>query len=475
MKKNNVKLNVVLQIIYEVLIIVVSLITTPYVARVLGPELIGDNAFAVSVANVFCLFLMLGLKSYGSKCISISENKNEVFSQLILLHLLISLIVIGLYTIFIFSFYSSYRILFYIGYMYLIASTLDVNWVYIGLGKINVTVTKNIIFRILSIIAIFVLVKASKDLYIYAIILGGTNVIGNLYLWFIVFKEVKIVKIQISSLKKHIIPLLKMFVPILALSIYRYTDTIMIRIFSTSEQVGFYNQTEKIVDLGYAVVAAIGTVMLPYSSKLFYKNDFDAGVKSIFATNLFSAFLSCALAFGFCAMSEYICLVYLGDSFEGAIMLLRFLPLTLIFMCFSNLIRSQYLIPLNKDRVYLIAIFLGLIINIVSNIFFIKFYGAFGAVITTLITEFIVMTIQNIFVFKELKIGKMMLDYIPFIIIGLVMYLSLYFLGNFFDYSWINMFILLIVGAIIYVILSIVYLFFFRKNYIKTLLKKEPN
>jgi O-antigen/teichoic acid export membrane protein len=349
---------------------------------------------------------------------------------------------------------------------------LDINWYYIGVGKVYATVSKNLIIKIFSVVSIFIFVKDTEDLVIYAVILALASFASNLYLWFIIFREVKLVNVRLKNIFKHILPLCQLFIPFLALSIYRYMDTIMIGVLSTNEQVGFYNQTEKIVNLGYAVVTAVGTVMLPYSSKLFSIGENEKALENMQKTASLYAFLSCAIAFGLVSTAGFISNVYLGEKFAACTILLQVLPFTLIFMGFSNLIRNQYLIPNDLNYVYMTSIAIGFVINLVSNYFLIKSFGALGAIITTLVTEFSVMLIQNVYVRKSVPIGKLFAQYIPYVINGLLMVVGVSTASRFLGYSWFNLFLIIVMGGCIYIGLSVLYLLIFNRSLLSNILIK---
>ena len=52
---------------YQVLVLILPLITTPYVSRVLGPEGVGINAYTNSIAQYFILLASLGISLYGNR------------------------------------------------------------------------------------------------------------------------------------------------------------------------------------------------------------------------------------------------------------------------------------------------------------------------------------------------------------------------------------------------------------------------
>ena len=64
MKKHNLKINVLLQIMYQVIILVIPLITAPYLTRHLGDNGLGNYTFSYTIAYYFVLLGMLGINKY---------------------------------------------------------------------------------------------------------------------------------------------------------------------------------------------------------------------------------------------------------------------------------------------------------------------------------------------------------------------------------------------------------------------------
>ena len=67
-------------LIYQILIIVLPLITTPYISRVLGAENIGIYSYTISVATYFILFGSLGIATYGQREIAYIQDDKKKYS-----------------------------------------------------------------------------------------------------------------------------------------------------------------------------------------------------------------------------------------------------------------------------------------------------------------------------------------------------------------------------------------------------------
>ena len=77
---------------YQVLIILLPLVTTPYVSRVLGAKGIGTYGYTNSITQYFILFGCIGLNLYGQREIAYYQNdiqkRSKVFFELLLLRIL---------------------------------------------------------------------------------------------------------------------------------------------------------------------------------------------------------------------------------------------------------------------------------------------------------------------------------------------------------------------------------------------------
>ena len=65
--KNKIKKNFIYNLAYQILVVLLPLITTPYVSRVLGSEGVGIFGFTNSVNSYFVLFAVLGTTLYGTR------------------------------------------------------------------------------------------------------------------------------------------------------------------------------------------------------------------------------------------------------------------------------------------------------------------------------------------------------------------------------------------------------------------------
>lgn len=105
--------------------------------------------------------------------------------------------------------------------------------------------------------------------------------------------------------------------------------------------------------------------------------------------------------------------------------MLEWLSVVIIIKAISNVLRTQYLIPMEKDKEFNISVIAAAVVNVIFNYFLIPLYGAMGAVVGTLIAESIVLILYYYFSKKIIVLKKVIFPGVIFLVGGIVMDLIL--------------------------------------------------
>lgn len=460
---SNVKKNFIYNTLYQILAIITPLITTPYISRTLGAENIGIYSYSYSIAYYFAMFIILGLNNYGNRTIAFARDDKEklssTFCEIYLMQLLCAIVVSAIYLAYLVMFANN--LMSWILYIYIFSEAIDINWFFFGIERFKLTVIRNTIIKILSTISIFLFIKSENDIYIYALILTMTSLFSQLSVWPFLNKFICLRKVSIVSVKKHIKSNFVLFIPIIAISIYSMMDKIMLGNLTNMQQVGFYENSEKIMSLPTAIVNSLGTVMLPRMSNLAVKEKNSKNINLIIEKSIYVAmFFSTSLSFGIMGLANLFVPWFYGESFGECIYIFQFLFPSCIFLAFANVIRTQYLIPNKKDKIYIESVFAGAVINIIGNYFLIPKYNAIGAAVATLLAQITVCVWQTYSIRKEFNIKKLIRIAYPFICVGLMMYYTLLKLPTYFNSTICNIIFKVILGGIEYIVLYGIYYIF---------------
>lgn len=429
----SIKKNFSLNFIYQILNIGIALITTPYISRVLGATSSGVYSYHYSIANYFLLFAMLGINNYGNRCIAFvrddESKRSKVFSELYTLQCITTLISSCVYLIYMFSICEDPKIALIL-LLYLGSAFFDVNWFFFGMEQFSITVTRSIIIKFSLTAGIFIFVKNKDDFYIYAFLVAVSQLLSTLAVIPFLHRYVRYQRPSLQELRKHIKPLLILFIPVLAISIYNILDKIMLGAMSTKSEVGYYNYSEKIMQIPNAFILAAGTVMLPRMAHMAQNGDKAAALEYIQKSLHVIMYFAIGMAFGIAGIAYNLIPVFLGSEYNSCILLVQVLTPIIVFKAWANVIRTQYLIPYCKDNIYITSVILGAVVNVISNYLLIPRFQALGAVIGTVLAEVIVMLYQSVAVNRELHLGAHVLYSIRYVVLGTITLFALEWLNR---------------------------------------------
>ena len=459
----SIKKNIAYQSIYQILLVSLPLITAPYVSRVLGAEQIGIYSYTYSIANYFVLFALLGINNYGNREIAKAQDNreqlNSTFSNVFMLHIVISSLMLVIYWIYvIYISEKEYQLYAMIQSCYVIGALLDINWFFFGMEKFKTTVTRNAIVKCATTLLIFMFVRTKDDLWRYACVMGIGSVISNSMVWFLVRRYVSFIKPSWSAMKKHIKPLLVFFIPVVAISLYRGMDKIMVGILSTTMQLGFYENVDKIIRLPLGLITAFGMVMMPRLSNLAEKGKTEQSKHYLEVSMRYVLFISFAITFGLSAISIDFAPIFWGKEFENCGILMAYAAIALPFLAYSDVLRTQYIIPQNKERIFIVSVIAGAIVNVVSNLILIPHYHALGAIISSVITEIMVCAIQVIALRHALPLWKYFKSSCFFLLAGVAMLVAVRLVAGMSFEPKLRLFVEIFVGIIVYIAISCSYL-----------------
>ena len=480
--KSSLFKNLRLQTYLQIANTIIPIITTPYIARVLGASMIGVFSSAHATASFFTLFAVLGTTNYGTRCLSAEsdvEKKKVLFFEIYCLQLITSLIATLCY-LFYCVFLADNKLMAYLQLITLLGCFIEISWFYFGLEEFKATVTTSMVIRIISVVFLFVLVKSKDDLWIYAVIMLVGPLVSQLILWCIIIKKGYLgTEIpEIKRITRHLFPNLKLFIPILAMTVCNSTDKVMLGTLSTYEQTGFYSNIDRVINVPFSIFSGISTVFLPRITSICSENKERA--KAFFIDTLSGIImLGVAISFGIIAVSDYFIPLFLGPGYEECVFLINVFAPIIIIKCISNAIRLHYLVPFREESIYIKATCIGAVLNIVLNYVLISKSGALGAVLATLISETIVLIIQIVLSLKFSELISTYRDLLAYLCFGVVMTIVI----RCFKFDGGSVFLKLIIdvfiGAFVYGVMTFIYWIIsgnlFYSNFIRPKIKSIVN
>lgn len=439
---------------YNILILLTPLLTVPYISRVLGPTGVGINATTNSVITYFLLAGTVGITIYGNREIAFIREDFEKRSQVFWEIELLQITTIGLaylaFCIFLF-FQNQLKMYFFYQSFLIIAGAFDISWFFMGLEDFKKTVLRNILVKIISLFAIFVLVKTKNDVGIYILMLSLSQLLGNATLWPYLNRIVRVPKIATLHIFKHLKPSLSLFIPQVAITIYLAVNKTMLWQLDSVTASGYYDYSDKLIKLVLAIVTSTGTVMLPHIANLYARKKMKQVKEYLYISFDFVLFIAIPMCFGIAALATSLAPWFFGSEFTMVNKLLMIEAPVIILIGLSNVIGQQYLLPTKQTRTYTVSVVLGAVTNIVINIPLILKYGVYGAMIATLLSELTVTSYQLIKVRTALKLSKLFANVGKYMFAAVIMFMQVYVLNICVKISAISLFFQIIIGLLIYI------------------------
>lgn len=423
---NSIKKNIVYNLFYQILAIILPFITAPYLSRVIGASGVGLYSFSHSIALNFTYITLLGLTNYGNRAIAAVQNdvekRSKLFCEIYAMQCCCFLVSLTLYAVYIVAFSADYLAA-CIMILTVASSLFDINWFFFGMEQFKLTVIRNTVIKVLTVICVFIFVKDQNDIYIYIAIMSLGFLASQLCLWPFLKKFVYFYVPKWKDFVRHFKPNLILFVPVIAVSIYKMLDKIFLGYMSTMEQVGYFENAERIITVSVTLITAVGTVMLPRTTSMLAEHKNQEGLVFLDKTMMLVLAYANAVFFGILAVANEFSVIYYGEDFTQTGVIMQYLAVTVIFLGCGNVVRTQYLIPMHEDKVYLKSAVFGAIINAAVNILLIPKLEAVGAAIGTIFAEVFVCCYQVFAVRKKLNIKKYCKWELVFGLIGCLMFL----------------------------------------------------
>ena len=392
MNQPSLKKNFLFRACYEGLLLITPLITTPYIARVLGSDGLGIASYTGSIMTFFTMFAALGTPQYGMREIARNRDDTEKASRLFweieLLTVLTSLACL-LVWLGVCIFYREYSPYLLAMIPTLLGTMFDISWYFTAYEKVGFTVGRNALFKLLGIVLLFVFIKTREDLLLYVFLMSLTGMLGSLSMWTYLPKMLVRTDLNGLHLKQHFHETLVYFVPTIATSIYTVLDKFLLGLIVHDNNInGYYDQAGKLYRIINALVfTALNAVMEARISYLFAQGEEDEIRRRIRRSVDFTMLLGFGGVFGIVGIANVFVPVFWGPGWDAVETLIYLMaPLTLIIGV-SYCLGSLYYNPSGNRAQSARYLIIGAGVNLVMNLLLIPRWGAAGAVTASLIAE----------------------------------------------------------------------------------------
>lgn len=417
--------NVIYQTLYNILSTITPLITTPIISREMGSGGLGIFSYTLTVSHYFTLFAMLGIVNYGTRAIAEAQKTKEslsrTFFSVYAIQFSMAAVCNVAYFAYVFLLVPENKTIFLLQGLWVLATLFDVNWLFFGLEEFKITVTRNIIIKVLTVASIVLFVKKGHNpLFVYTLIMAGGQMVSMIAILPLLRNRIAWYRPGLAQIKPHIKPILVLFIPLLSGVLFGSMDRLMLGNRQEYDELGYYYNADRIINIPVSIINGVSTVLFPRVASLLAAHKEKEGLGFISKSFELVAWGSALLALGIAGCAKEFVPVFFGAGFEKCVELIYIMTPILILNAICIFYRMQYLVPMHHDKLYAIALFIGTGVNVVLNALLIPKYKAVGAAIATLAAQFVVMVVQ-MKEHKGLNLGKWCVYLAQYLVLGALM------------------------------------------------------
>ncbi|MBR6981466.1 MAG: flippase [Prevotella sp.] len=334
---------------------VFPLLTFPYVTRVLGAENFGMANFALSVVDYAILFSMLGITAIGARyipqCNEDKAKRDDVFSHLVTIHILLSVAILLIYTacVFLIPKLSEHKVLYFVGASKIIVNIFLVEWLFQGMQDFRYITLRTLVIRTLYVLCIFVFVRKSDDYDNYFYVTIAQVALNAAINWKYARKYVTF-KFSLNGVKEYVFPVFSMGVNRILLSFYVTFNPIFLGSLCGDESVGHFTVATRLYGIFLSFLGAYNGVFVPHLNTLLGKNDLEQFRKMVGLSFEIVSFVAIPIIIvGSCLAPEIIRLLA-GAGYERAILPFQIVLWQVLFVGLAQILENQILLSMKKFK-----------------------------------------------------------------------------------------------------------------------------
>ncbi|MGL4362394.1 MAG: oligosaccharide flippase family protein [Cellulosilyticaceae bacterium] len=428
--EKSIKSNIFSKLLLNIFNLLLPMLVAPYIARILDIELYGLYNKEIALLGWFTPFASFGIYNYGMRFISqVRQDKDKtqkLFSSLFYISILSTSIVFIVYICYTLNTTGSNVILCSILSIQILINILHVEWMNEAFEKYRFILYKNMIVKVIYVLSIFIVIKNPTDIIKYAMLSTMAVVANNVLSYLYIQRRVGLCTVPIKELKKLIKPLVLILLLANANMFYTQLDKLFISMFGEGIEVSYYVFAQTIVSMVITLIDAIAMVTIPRLSNYIGNNKREDYKKLLKASSTLFFMIGFPMCIGLSVLSREIMYIYAGDKYIDAGIVMGIFALRYMLRILDISLANQVIFIHGKEKQLTKIYFFGGGINLILNIVIVMLgiMSPSTLIITTMISEIIVIILQLIFIKKKIdkNIDLLNKSTIKYIILSIIFY-----------------------------------------------------
>ncbi len=381
---------------------VLALITTVYLAHVLGPDRYGILSWGLALLTYFSFTADLGMGIYGTREVARdTEQVPALVGHVLLIRSGTVLVVFGLYAAIVGVLPKPplFKLVVLVQGLTLFAYLIGIGWVYHGLQRLGVVALRNVVASVVTLAGVFLLVQSPGDVVWAAAVSVAAVALPNVWLLATYVREFGRPRFRIDwpAWRTILGPSLPIAASLFLITINTNMDQLMLGVLRTDQEVGWYAAAYRLLTAALIPSQIAFQAFLPALSSALGTPDEMRGRGRSYALSMFA--LGFPIATGGALVAPDLVRLLFGAAYAPA-----GLPLVILFgaaaVMYANVTLGGALIAWDQQRVHTGALAVGALCNVALNVALIPALGIRGAALATLASEVVVLVALGVLYYR---------------------------------------------------------------------------
>jgi PST family polysaccharide transporter len=384
----------------------VPIITIPYIIRIIGPEKFGLISIAQAASYYLMIIVDFGYSITGVQKISQTQNsnvkqseaiKNIFFIQIFLCALVFLPLVILLINV---PYLNQNWDVFFFAFISVPANILIALWFYTGVEKVRYINYITVFSKAVYLVLIVIFIREISDYKYVPLIYSTSLAIAGIYSIILLYKKFNIRfgnQIKLNT-KQYLKSDWNIFVSNLFINLYRNSNILILGLFASETSVGIYSAAEKLVKAIQGVFTPITQVLYPFISRRKVKDSLQS-ISILKKLILVLTIITSLFAILIIIFADQITILILGEKYNSASILIKLISFVITFSVLNYMIGIIFMTNYNMKKEFSKSVMIVGILNVVFCSFLSYEFAEFGAAISFIIAEFLLLLIMLIYIY----------------------------------------------------------------------------
>lgn len=377
---------------------VLPLLYLPIVSRIIGPDKFGVINYATSFVYYFYLVISYGFDLSATRRLAKDADNVEfrriVFSEVFYSQIFLLLLSTGMFLCFLYIVppLAAEKEVAIFSFSICIATTLTQNWMFQAMQDLPKVAILNFVSKLLFTVFVLMVIRQKQDYVWQPLLMSGIQIFVAVisFIWAYKRYHLKFIKIPLRQVFGLLWAEKTVCFSLIVMSLYTTTNTVILGLYQSSEQVGYFTAAQKLILVFQSVInVPLAQAFYPFIARAFADSK-QGGIimvqKFIPVIWLFTA----GIGFFMLAFGPIFMKWFYGSRFEPSIPVFMIMVFVPMLIALSNTFGVQVMLNLKLDRSYFIINAIGAAFSIGLNLIMVKQWGYVGSAINWLFTEFLI-------------------------------------------------------------------------------------